>query len=252
MSGPPRGHLVEFVVTAHNAERTIGNCVQSLLTLSSAGRITVVVDASSDRTAATLTQFQDPRLRVVTVGLRSRAKASNLGFSECSADYVCSVDSDVRFLEDRFARVLPLMHNYPFLMLTHDPSNVGVRPVELGSNFDSPRNSFVFCRRQLPGLAFAEVYPKTGGEDTDLAIRLLKAGVAVGAVYGGYVHDRAPGPMGFRRRLHFHVWNLVTYLRHSDVPMCRQRLAAIARHPVRRIVASLREELGDPHNSSVR
>lgn len=50
--------------------------------------------------------------------------------------------------------------------------------------------------------------------------------------------------MGLRRRMHFHLWNLITYLRHLDVPMCRQRLAAIARHPLRRAAASLRQEYG--------
>lgn len=114
----------------------------------------------------------------------------------------------------------------------------------LGPDFVPPRNAFVFPRRLLPGLRFSKLYPGTGGEDTDLAIRLLKTGVRIGATYGGYRHDRTPGPMGWRRRSHFHVWNVVTYLRHLDVPMCRQRLARILRNPLRLAAESAQEELG--------
>jgi hypothetical protein len=115
-----------------------------------------------------------------------------------------------------------LLAVWPFLMLTENPQDAAVGPVRLGVGFAEPRNSFVFSRTHLPGLRFAEIYPKTGGEDTDLMLRLLKAGVAVGAVYGGYEHDRTSLQMGLRRRAHFHWWNIRTYVRHLDVPMCRQ------------------------------
>lgn len=234
----------EFVVTAHNAEATIGYCIRSLLTLPRTWRVTVIVDASSDGTAAAIAEITDTRLRTITVGYRSRAKASNLGFHRAEGEILCSVDSDVRYVEDRFDELISQLERFPLLMLTEDPADADARPVEFGPSFLSPRNTFIFSRRALPGLAFAEIYPRTAGEDTDLAIRLLKAGVALGAIYGGYEHDRAEGRMGLRRRMHFHLWNLITYLRHLDVPMCRQRLAAIARHPLRLAAASLRQEYG--------
>ncbi|GEM_PF-5697011 len=233
---------LEFVVAAHNAEASIERCVASLLALRVTWRVTVVNDASTDATAAILAQLVDPRVRVVTVGFRSRAKASNVGFAQCEAEYVCSVDADVRFVEDHFDRLLQLLGRFPFVMLTEEPADVGVREVTLGSEFAPPRNAFLFSRGQLPALAFAGIYPRAGGEDTDLAIRLLKTGTRIGATYGGYVHERVEGRMGLRRRAHFHLWNVITYLRHFDVPMCRQRLADIARHPVRRVVRSLRQE----------
>jgi glycosyltransferase involved in cell wall biosynthesis len=228
---------LEFVVTAHNAEATIGDCIRSLLTLPRTWRVTVIVDASSDGTAAAVARITDPRLRTMIVGYRSRAKASNLGFRRAEGEIVCSVDSDVRYVEDRFDELINQLAQFPLLMLTEDPADAEARPVEFGPGFLSPRNTFIFSRRLLPGLAFAEIYPRTAGEDTDLAIRLLKAGVALGATYGGYQHHRTEGRMGLQRRLHFHIWNLITYLRHLDVPMCRQRLAAIGQHPLRRVTA---------------
>lgn len=238
---------LEFVVAAHDAEATIRACVESLLALDAAARVTVVNDASQDRTGPILAQIDDPRLRVINVGYRSRARAANVGFRASECDIVCSVDADVRYVQDRFDEILPLLATWPFLMLTQDPRDTTVRPVRLGAEFAEPRNSFIFSRTHLPGLRFAEVYPKTGGEDTDLMLRLLKVGVAVAAMYGGYEHARTSLQMGLRRRAHFHWWNIRTYLRHLDVPMCRQRLAAIARHPVRRTARSLREELGSGH-----
>ncbi|MQB02261.1 MAG: glycosyltransferase, partial [Actinobacteria bacterium] len=181
---------LEFVVTAHNAEATVEACVRSLLVLGRTWRVTVVDDASSDCTGVVLAGIDDPRVRVFTVGYRSRARASNLGFRRAEGDFVCSVDSDVCYVEDRFDELVGLLSRFPMLMLTEDPADVEPRPVGFGAGFRSPRNSFLFSRRLLPGLAFAEVYPKTAGEDTDLAIRLLKAGVALGAVYGGYEHAR--------------------------------------------------------------
>ena len=238
---------LEFVVAAHDAEASIRPCVESLLALRAASRVTVVNDASHDRTGQILAQIIDPRLRVMNVGYRSKARAANVGFRASECDYVCLVDADVRYVRDRFDEILPLLVVWPFLMLTEDPRDTAVRPLGLSVGFAEPRNSFVFSRTHLPGLRFAEIYPKAGGEDTDLMLRLLKAGVAVGAVYGGYEHDRTSLQMGLRRRLHFHWWNVRTYLRHLDVPMCRQRLAAIARHPIHRVVRSLREEFGSRH-----
>lgn len=235
---------VEFVVAAHDAEATIRACVESLLALDVAAQVTVVNDASRDRTGQILGQIHDPRLRVINVGYRSRARSANVALRASECDYVCSVDADVRYVQDRFKEILPHLAAWPFLMLTQNPQDITIRPVRLGTEFAEPRNSFVYSRTHLPELRFSEIYPKAGGEDTDLMLRLLKAGLAVGAVYGGYEHDRTSLRMGLRRRAHFHWWNIRTYLRHLDVPMCRQRLGAIARHPVRRTLRSLREELG--------
>lgn len=196
----------------------------------------------------------DARLHLKRVEYRSRARATNRGLLECTAPFVCSVDADVRFLEDRFDELLKLADSVPFLMPSDDGHDNGVVPVRLNEEeFRAPRNAFLFSRGALPELGFAEIYPAAGGEDTDLALRLLKAGVGVGVTRGGYEHDRVVGAMRWRRRAHFHLWNLITYSRHLDVPMVRRRLLSIARHPVRRAAASVRQELGrNLHSNTVR
>jgi glycosyltransferase involved in cell wall biosynthesis len=235
---------LEFVVTAHNSEDTIEACVLALLAVRRASRVTVINDSSRDRTHEILAAIDNERLRVLNVEFRSRAKASNLGFRDTIAEFVCSVDSDVLFVNNRFEELLPLLDAYPLLMLTEDSTDTSPRRTGWDQDFAEPRNAFLFSRRHLPGLHFSELYPKAGAEDTDMAIRLLKAGVSLASVYGGYVHERVEGSMGWRRRVHFHVWNVITYLRHLDVPMCRRRLLEIARHPVQRAVRSVKQELG--------
>lgn len=240
---PPDDSL-EFVVAAHNAEKTLTACVSSLLAIRRAWRVTAINDASDDATDSLLSSFTDPRLQVFRVYFKSRAKTSNLGFRQAKADYVCSVDADVTFIEDRFDDLVQLLSTFPLLILTENPSDKQVAQVNLDKSFQAPRNSFIFSRKQLPSVLFSEVYPRAGGEDTDLAIRLLKTGVRIGMVYGGYIHARTGTTMGIRRRLHFHIWNFITYLRHLDVPMIRRRLLAIGRNPFRRIFLSLRQEYG--------
>jgi len=235
---------LEFVVTAYNSEDTIEACVRALLAVKRASRVTVINDSSRDRTREILAAIDNERLRVLNVEFRSRAKTSNLGFRNTDAEFVCSVDSDVLFVNDRFEKLLPLLDTYPLLMLTEDSTDTSPRRIGWDQEFAEPRNAFLFSRRHLPRLQFSELYPKAGAEDTDIAIRLLKAGVPLAAVYGGYAHERVKGPMGWGRRVHFHVWNVITYLRHLDVPMCRRRLLEIARHPVRRTVRSVKQELG--------
>lgn len=245
---------LDVVIAVRNGAATIEACVRSVLAIRAVSRVVVVDDASTDATPRILTGIDDARLHLKRVEYHSRARATNRGLLECTAPFVCSVDADVRFLEDRFDELLELADSVPFLMLSDDGHDNGVVPVRLNEEeFRAPRNAFLFSRGALPELGFAEIYPATGGEDTDLALRLLKAGVGVGVTRGGYEHDRVVGAMGWRRRAHFHLWNLITYSRHLDVPMVRRRLLSVARHPVRRTAASVRQELGrNLHSNTVR
>lgn len=241
---------LDVVIAVHNGAATIEACVRSVLRVSSVSRVLVADDGSTDATPGILAAIDDPRLHVERVEHRSRARATNHVLRMCTAPVVCSIDADVRLLEDRFDELLDLVESVPFLMLSDEGHGRGVTAVSLTQDeFRAPRNAFLFSRRALPGLRFAEIYPAAGGEDTDLVIRLLKAGVGVGVTAGGYEHDRDAGAMGWRRRAHFHTWNLVTYARHLDVPLVRRRLGDMARHPVRHISASVRQELGTQRHS---
>ncbi|MGH3752194.1 MAG: glycosyltransferase [Pseudonocardiaceae bacterium] len=245
---------MDVVIAVHNGAATIEACVRSVLDIAVLARVLVADDGSTDSTPDILSRIEDDRLQVERVEHRSRARAANHVLRMCTAPFVCSVDADVRVVEDRFDELLELAVSVPFLMLSDEGHGREVTPVRLTEKeFRAPRNAFLFSRRALPGLRFADIYPAAGGEDTDLAFRLLKAGVGVGVTAGGYEHARDVGPMGWRRRAHFHAWNLVTYARHLDVPLVRERLGDIARHPLRRVSASVRQELGaSGHRRTVR
>lgn len=241
---------LDVVIAVHNGAATIEACVRSVLGVPTVSRVLVADDGSTDTTPSILAGIDDPRLHVERVEHRSRARAANHVLQLCTAPFVCSVDADVRVVEDRFGELLELAEVVPFLMLSDEGHGREVTAVRLTQDdVRAPRNAFLFSRRALPDLRFAEIYPAAGGEDTDLVIRLLKAGVGVGVTAGGYEHDRDVGPMGWRRRVHFHTWNLVTYARHLDVPFVRRRLGDMVRHPMSRISASVRQERGTHRHS---
>ena len=65
---PPSGHpLVSVLTTVYNHEPYIRECVESILaqTLTDFEMI-IVDDGSTDGTAKALTEFQDPRLRILS------------------------------------------------------------------------------------------------------------------------------------------------------------------------------------------
>jgi glycosyltransferase involved in cell wall biosynthesis len=245
------GRRVDVIVAVRDGARTIEDCVRSVLEVAGVAQVVVVDDGSTDATPEILAGIQDPRLRVERVEHHSRARAANHALRLCTAPFVCSIDADVRIVRDRFDELTDLAGSVPFLLLTEEGSSAEVTRVGLTEQeFRPPRDMFLFSRLVLPDLRFAEVYRGAGGEDTDLALRLLKAGVRMAVTSGGHRHARDAGPMGWRRRAHFHLWNLVTYGRHLDVPFVRHRLVAISRSPVRRAVASIRQERHRPDQSS--
>lgn len=246
--------MIDFIVAAHNAALTIEGCVRSISLIDVPKTITVVENGSTDETTRILSRLElEPNLRVkhYQAPFKSKARAANLAYGLTTAPLVCSVDADVIFIEDRFKQLLTLLPEYPFLLLTENAEDTDPLPVALGGTFMVPRNSFLTTRQVLGHRLFSPLYPKCGGEDLDLMIRVLKRGVTAGRVYGGYEHLRQTLRMGYRRRFHFHIWNLITYIKHADTAYCRQRLVYLAIHSFARLAASIEEEsVKDPRNVS--
>lgn len=237
--------MIDFIVAAHNAALTIERCVRSISHIDASKTISVVDNGSTDKTTTILTTLKSELnldLNHYTTSFKSKARAANLAYRLTSAPIVCSVDADVVFVEDRFREILTFLPDYDFLILTDNSENSKPLRVGLDNSFMPPRNSFLTTRNILGHSIFSPIYPKCGGEDLDLMLRLLKRGVHAGCVYGGYEHLRKTIQMGYRRRIHFHIWNLITYIKHADVQYCRQRLAYLATHPLAHLAASLKQE----------
>lgn len=89
--------LVSIVIPAHNAERTIGETLCSVLRQTYAKlEIIVVDDGSTDRTRATVVQWalKDPRINVITQRRSGVAAARNTGISVAKGRYIAPLDAD--------------------------------------------------------------------------------------------------------------------------------------------------------------
>jgi glycosyltransferase involved in cell wall biosynthesis len=96
---------ISTIIPAYNAERTIGQAIESALIQDIEDHeIVVVNDGSTDSTAAILTRY-DGRIRVVNQKNRGLSAARNEGLALSSGEYVAFLDSDDAWLPGK----LPIM-----------------------------------------------------------------------------------------------------------------------------------------------
>ena len=89
--------LVSVVIQAYNAEKTIRDCLESVLAQDwSDLQVVVVDDGSRDNTLALLHQMaaRDPRVEVVRQENQGVSEARNTALRRCRGEYVRFVDSD--------------------------------------------------------------------------------------------------------------------------------------------------------------
>ena len=212
--GPRRD--VTLVIPAHDAARTIGECLDAALSIerragSRLARIVVVDDASRDGTADIA---RARGVEAIASAGRGAGAARNAGIRAANTPLVWFVDSDCVAEEDALERLLPILDDAAFAgaggsygiapgaslleRLIHE--EIMVRHARMDHEVDFLATFNVLYRREilvrLDG--FDERYLK--GQDAELAFRVLEAG----------------GRLGFDRRSvvrHFHADRLGRYLR---------------------------------------
>ncbi|MFB6150293.1 MAG: glycosyltransferase family 2 protein [Haloarculaceae archaeon] len=99
---------VTVVIPTYNRAEVLPRAVDSVLAQSYEDfELLVVDDGSTDRTAAALAAYDDPRLRVVTHGDNRGANAArNTGIAEASGEYVAFLDSDDSWAPEKLERQL--------------------------------------------------------------------------------------------------------------------------------------------------
>jgi hypothetical protein len=112
-SSPPR---VSVVLPVYNAERFVGEAIDSILaqTLTDLELI-VIDDGSTDATAAILADraAQDPRIRLVTRENRGLTATLNEGVSIARAEYVAIMNADDVALAERLERQAAFLDAHP-------------------------------------------------------------------------------------------------------------------------------------------
>lgn len=146
---------VSVVVVVWNAKKYVLQCLESLR--EHCGQIyteVIVVDNASNDGTPELIAEQFPEFRLIrnpeNLGF---AKASNIAISHSSGEYVCLVNSDVRFTEDCISRMLRY--------LAENPGIAMLGPKMLGANGEVRRSTMRFptvwnnfCRALGLDLAF--------------------------------------------------------------------------------------------------
>ena len=87
--------MISVVITAYNAEKYIADAVKSILAQTESDLECVIVDdGSTDDTVRVLTDFDDPRIRLIEAGRIGRVRALNLGIRESRGEYIAIQDAD--------------------------------------------------------------------------------------------------------------------------------------------------------------
>lgn len=108
---------VSVVMPAYNAEKTIGQAIESVLAQThSKFELIVVNDCSQDKTASIVQQYvtRDSRVRLINHDVNSGVSVSrNTGVLEAQYDYVALLDSDDSWTEEKLELQLEAILAHP-------------------------------------------------------------------------------------------------------------------------------------------
>jgi len=124
MPKAPQNPSASFLVPVYNAQDTVEEAVNTLLTQSHADfEVVAVDDGSTDRTPQILDQLasQDSRVRVQHLGHQGLIQALNAGIDVCRGAYIARFDADDRAHPDRLA------HQLGYLQENRDIDAVGTQ-----------------------------------------------------------------------------------------------------------------------------
>jgi glycosyltransferase involved in cell wall biosynthesis len=105
--------LVSVIIPTYNRAHTIERALQSVATQTLQDfEIVVVDDASTDNTTAIVTQFNDPRVRLLKHEQNLYAGAArNTGMAAATGKYIAFLDSDDAWLPEKLERQVGLLEN---------------------------------------------------------------------------------------------------------------------------------------------
>lgn len=117
----PAGPLVSVIVPAFNAERYLGEALQSVLGQTYPHlEVLVVDDGSADRSVEIARGFGD-RVRVFTQANGGPAAARNRGLENAKGAYVSFLDADDTWLPDKTERQVAFMEAHPEVGVSYGP-----------------------------------------------------------------------------------------------------------------------------------
>lgn len=202
---------VSIVIPTYNHAHFLGKALKSVIEQNYADWEAIVVDNhSADETDKVISEFRDPRIRVLKIHNDGIIAASrNLGIRESRGEWVAFLDSDDSWYPRRLESVMRAASTGEFDVISNDEMMVDIRTGETkvlrygpsDSNFyrtllvegNKLSPSATIIRRDFllgNGLAFGEAPEYTTVEDYDLWLNLARSGARfkfIHEVHGEYV-----------------------------------------------------------------
>jgi glycosyltransferase involved in cell wall biosynthesis len=110
------GSKISVIIPAYNAERFLGETIQSVLDQTFQDfEVIVVDDGSTDSTREVVAAFDDQRIRYTYQDNRGPAAARNTGIAAAKGEYIAPLDADDLALPHRFAAQIGILEAHPSL-----------------------------------------------------------------------------------------------------------------------------------------
>lgn len=152
----PKKTGVSIIIVVWNAKGYVLECLESLQEhCANAYSEVIVVDNASTDGSADLVAQRFPEFKLIrnseNLGF---AKANNIGMSQASGEYVCLVNSDVKFTSDCISRMLEYLKTHPGVGLVGPKMMGGDGNAVLRSTLRFPTVWNTFCRALGLDVAF--------------------------------------------------------------------------------------------------
>lgn len=204
---------ITFLIPAYNAEKTIGRCIESVLSLDYPKKPEVVVinDGSTDRTREIAESYGERGVTVISKkneGRKSKALNCALRTMDIQTEAVACMDADSYAEKDYLKRIAPLLEHAEAVT----PAMKVAEPVTLMQKVQWVEYCFsIFLRRLFsifdcqyvlpgPGSVYKTEALKRAGffdednltEDMELAFRMYDLGFRIDNRMDAYVHTECP------------------------------------------------------------
>lgn len=184
---------ISVVIPAHNEEKYIGKCLESLQQMDLAGvkEIVVVDNASTDRTAEIASKF--PKVKVVYEAQKGLTCARQKGLETATGEILAYIDSDSRVPKQWLQIIQKHYQADPNLVCLSGPANYydlsGLRllfaratwilialPISFILGYTVWGGNFAAKRTALQAIGGFDKNIEFYGEDMDIAVRLHRIG----------------------------------------------------------------------------
>lgn len=172
------GHSISVVVPAYNAEATISNTLQSILSQSSPPEeIIVVDDGSSDRTSEVAAKFGDA-VRLFKQENQGAAVARQTGTDESQSEYIAYLDADDWWPIDKLEKCRHILRSGEIHFLFAD-----LQRAHMGSGEEDylPRNTshYPWVKQYLNETTLTGNIPNLYRLDQEFGLSLIMSGFPV-------------------------------------------------------------------------